>query len=128
MKRMALGLATICLIAAPAVGDASSARSVKACPDNSVCVWSKKNFRGDREVVDRKGVTNLSRRLNNEVSSVKNTRSFTTYIFDKRSAPGSSDYTCVGQDTNYSDLAGIGFNDVVSSVDVPKPADPKRVC
>ena len=68
MKRIVLVSIVTALVVAPTAGEAASAKRGKACPDGAVCLWSKKNFRGDREVFEKKGATNVSRKLNNEAS------------------------------------------------------------
>ena len=55
MRRMFLISIAATLVIAPAAGDAASSKRGSACADGKVCVWTKKNFRGDREVIDKKG-------------------------------------------------------------------------
>ncbi len=125
---MILTSAALALVVAPSVGEAASAKRGKACPDGAVCVWTKENYRGDREVVDRKGATNLSKELNNKVSSVKNRTGKIAYLMDAKNGSSDDDYQCMSEGDQYPELDNIGFNNRISSVRRPRPGDPKLVC
>ena len=55
VKRMFLISIAAMLVIAPAAGDAATSKRGTACPDGTVCVWTKKNFHGDREVIREEG-------------------------------------------------------------------------
>ena len=127
MRRTILISIAAMLAIAPATGDAASSKRGKACPGGSVCVWSKKNFRGEREVIDKKGATNLSRELNNNVSSVKDRSNGNDYLMDAKNGRTNDDYQCLLL-PQYRDLSEIGWNNVTTSVLRSRPGDPKIVC
>ena len=127
MGRMILVTAMAALVVAPAVGDAAGAKRGKACPDGAVCLWSKSNYRGDREVIDKKGATNVSKALNNKASSVKNRGGGFAYLMDAKNGSSNDDYQCMFED-EYPSLRDIGFNNRISSVLRPRPGDPKLIC
>ena len=127
MRRMILISIAAALVVAPTVGEAASAKRGKACPDGTVCVWSKKNFRGEREVIDKKGATNLSRELNNNVSSVKDRSNSSVYLMDAKNGSTDDNYQCMFE-PEYRDLSEIDWNNVTTSVLRSRPGDPKIVC
>jgi len=127
MKRMTLMSIVVALVVAPAAGEAASAKRGKACPDDAVCIWSKKNFRGDREVFEKRGATNVSRKLNNEASSAKNRTGDLVYLMDAKNGSAGDDYQCLFE-SKYPNLGELGWNDVTTSVLVPKPGDKLPVC
>jgi hypothetical protein len=66
---------TATLIAVLAFSAASSQGAAKArpeCPPNSLCVWTKANYEGERLVLDNLGASNkISRQMNDRVSSAR---------------------------------------------------------
>ena len=60
-----------------------------------MCIWSKKNYRGDREVFEKKGATNVSKELNNEASSVKNRSGDVAFLMDAKNGSTDADYQCL---------------------------------
>ena len=127
MRRMFLISIAATLVIAPAAGDAASSKRGTACPDGAVCVWTKKNFRGDREVIRKKGATNLSRKLNNKVTSVKNRTGDEVYLMDAKNGSEDDDYQCMF-DSEYRDLGEPGFDNVISSVLRVKPEGAQLPC
>lgn len=127
MKRLFLISIAVALVVAPTAGEAASAKRGKACPDGAVCLWSKKNFRGDREVFEKKGATNVSRKLNNEASSVKNRTGDLVYLMDAKNGSTGDNYQCMFQ-PQYRDLGELGWNNVTTSILRPRPGDKQPVC
>ena len=127
MRRMFLISIAATLVIAPAAGDAASSKRGSACADGKVCVWTKKNFRGDREVIDKKGATNLSRKLNNKVTSVKNRSGDEVYLMDAKNGSEDDDYQCMFV-SEYRDLGEPGFDNRISSVLRIKPEDAQLPC
>ena len=127
MRRMFLISIAATLVIAPAAGDAASSKRGKACPEGAVCIWSKTNYRGDREVFEKKGATNVSKELNNKASSVKNRTGDDTYLMDAKNGSTDDNYQCVFK-PEFRDLGEIGWNNVTSSVLRPRPGDPDPVC
>jgi hypothetical protein len=122
VKRMFLISIAAALVVAPATGDAAISKRGRSCPDGALCIWSKKNYRGDREVFEKKGATNVSKELNNEATSVKNRTGDDTYLMDAKNGSTNDDYQCVFE-PEFPDLGEIGWNNVTSSVLRPKPGD-----
>jgi len=127
MKRMVLVAIVAALVVAPAVGEAASAKRGKACPDGALCLWPNKNYRGDREVFKKTGSTNVSRKLNNKASSVKDRTGDEVYLMDAKNGSDNDDYQCMFA-SEFPDLAKVGFNNVISSVVVIKSGDPQLPC
>jgi hypothetical protein len=67
------GLAAAALFLAPGPGSVGAAPKAEAeCPPDSLCVWAKPNYRGERLVIDRLGPSNkIYRKLNDQVSSAR---------------------------------------------------------
>jgi len=127
MRRMFLISIAATLVIAPAAGDAASSKRGSACPDGKVCIWTKKNFRGDREVIQKRGATNVSRKLNNKVTSVKNRSQGNVFLMDAKNGSTDDDYQCMFE-PEYRDLDDPGFNNVISSVYRPGLEDPQPLC
>ena len=127
MKRMVLMAIAAALVLAPAVGEAASAKRGKACPDGAVCLWPKVNFGGDRQVFKNEGATNVSKKLNNRVSSVKDRSEDAVYLMDAKNGRADDDYQCMFEN-QYRDLGKIGFDNVISSVLRIDPDDPLLPC
>ena len=128
MKRISAGVLAAALLLVPSAGEAAKSKRGKACPDEAVCVWTKSDFRGEREVVSKKGATNLSKELNNKVSSVKNRTGRVVYLMDAKNGSSNDDYQCMSEESEFSELGNIGFNNRISSVLRLRPGDPKLVC
>ena len=127
VKRMFLISIAATLVVAPAAGDAASSKRGKACPDGAVCIWSKANYRGDREVFEKKGATNVSRKLNNRATSVKDRTGDDVYLMDAKNGSTNDDYQCLFE-PQYPDLGEQGFDNRVSSILRPKPGHPTPPC
>ncbi len=129
MRRIGLCVLAAALLIAPSMGEAAKSKRVTACPDDAVCIWEKKNYRGDREVIDKKGVTNVSAKLNNEASSLKNRVGVDELAFAMNAKNGrlNSDLRCL-IDSEYPDLGDIEFNDKISSILRPRPGDLAPLC
>ncbi len=109
MKRMFLISIAAALVVAPATGDAASSKRGKACPEGAVCIWAKTNYRGDREVFEKKGATNVSKELNNRASSVKNRSGDVAFLVDAKNGDTDSGYQCLFN-PNMPDLGEEGFD------------------
>ena len=127
MKRMMLVSIVAALVVAPSAGEAASAKRGKACPDGALCIWSKTDYRGDREVFKEKGATNVSKDLNNKASSVKDRTGHPTYLMDAKNGSTNDDYQCMFE-PEFPDLGEIGWNNVTTSVLHLKPGDPQPNC
>jgi hypothetical protein len=65
-----LGLVTLLL--SPGSASSGAAKARPACPPNSLCVWTKANYEGERLVLDRLGDSNkIFKRMNDKVSSAR---------------------------------------------------------
>lgn len=66
---------TVSLLVVLAVSAAPTQGAAKArpeCPSDSLCVWTKANYEGERLVIDKLGASNkISRRMNDRVSSAR---------------------------------------------------------
>lgn len=67
------GTATLIIVllvsAAPTQG---AAKATPDCPQNSLCVWTKANYEGERLVLDRLGPSNkISKRMDDKASSAR---------------------------------------------------------
>ena len=97
MKKSAL-IAAVILIGFGAAASSAQA-STKTCPKDAMCLWAKENYTGLKTVIKEPGKTNVGKKMNNRVSSVKsrysNSKGDTTaYMFDKRNGKGN--YFCLG--------------------------------
>jgi hypothetical protein len=67
----ALAALTVCLAILVAPGH-GAAKARPECPPDSLCVWTKANYEGDRLVLDKLGLSNkISRVMDNKVTSVR---------------------------------------------------------
>lgn len=123
---LALGVAAGPGNAAPAEKAATS----KRCPAQAVCVWTNKNFRGQRLVITKKGVTNLPPAFNNQVSSIKARYTVPdggfVFLHDKKDANG--EFRCFGEGSfkKARNLAteGWSFDNRATSVLLPAHQGP----
>ena len=59
----------LAILVAPSHG---VAKARPECPPNSLCVWTKANYEGERLVLDRFGASNkISKKMNDKVSSAR---------------------------------------------------------
>lgn len=59
----------LAILVAPSHG---VAKARPECPPNSLCVWTKANYEGERLVLDRLGASNkISKKMNDKVSSAR---------------------------------------------------------
>lgn len=101
------------LLLAGLAGPAGAHRAHPPCPRATLCVWADSNFEGKRIEIDGNGVSNqLSRELDNEVTSVFNRRSGIATLFDGKNAEGPN--RCFKPKGITTDL-GVDFTDVASS-------------
>jgi hypothetical protein len=65
-------LTVLALFAAPSPASSGAAKATAECPQNSLCVWSKANYEGDRLVIDRLGASNkIFKKMDDRVSSAR---------------------------------------------------------
>lgn len=128
MRKLAVGLVAMLVIVIPQTGEANKKAAGKSCPKKSFCVWSKPGYKGARQVISNTGVKNLNSKLDNEASSLKSTLSKQAFIYAKPNADG--DYRCLPPGTKIPDLGitAFDFDNVASSVFVPKPGDTLPDC
>jgi hypothetical protein len=90
------------------------AKSHSSCPDEALCVWSKKNYEGQRVKITKTGdVSNkLAHEMNNKASSLKNRFAMTGTLYDKKNGGSGEVYGFCDLD-NVPDL-GL-FDDLASS-------------
>jgi hypothetical protein len=124
MRKTALIAITGIVALAPAAGEAAKQGGQKSCPDNSICVWTKAGFSGQRVVVQGNGVSNkIGNKINNRTSSIKNRFGHTILIYDKRNATG--EIRCVGGLGKVRNLGGsYNFDNRAASSEVPDDPGP----
>jgi len=67
-----IALAVLTLLAAPSSASPGAAKARPECPQNSLCVWSKANYEGDRLVIDKLGLSNkIFNKMNDKTSSAR---------------------------------------------------------
>ena len=65
-------LTVLTLFAAPSPASPGAAKATAECPQNSLCVWSKANYKGDRLVIDKVGSSNkIFKKMNDQASSAR---------------------------------------------------------
>jgi Peptidase inhibitor family I36 len=65
-------IAVLALTAALIPASPATAKARPECPQNSLCVWTKANYEGERLVLDRLGASNkIFKKMNDKVSSVR---------------------------------------------------------
>lgn len=88
------------------------------CPKNTVCVWKHSNFEGNRLTIEGRGVSNeISKKMNDEVSSAYDRRERVAYLYTDKSAEG--DAYCLEPNVPISYVGDL-FNDVASSSKLTK--------
>ena len=107
---------------------AESQGSPSSCPDETLCVWAKTDYRGQRVKITKiNHVSNkLANEMNNEASSLKNKITRTGQLYDKRDG-GAGEVYGFCDDENVSDLGS--FNGLASSSIVgSEMMRSKRIC
>jgi len=121
MRGLLIRLGVVALTAlalSPAAAQASSSH----CPQGALCVWTGKDFKGQRLVITHIGVSNvIADVMNNEVSSVKNHYKFTAWLYEKRNAEGGNICLQSGGQTNLG--GSFGFNNEASPSRLPDHAN-----
>ncbi len=119
MKKALIITALAVVALSPAAGEAAKSKPKKSCPSDSVCVWTKKGFKGKRVVVDGPGISNkIGNRINNKTSSIKNRVDLTIFIYDKRDGQG--ERRCVDGMGGVRNLGGsYNFDNRATSSDIP---------
>ena len=66
------GAAAIASLLTFASAPTQGAKARPGCPPNSLCVWTKANYEGERLVLDKLGASNrIARKMNDRVSSAR---------------------------------------------------------
>ena len=87
------------------------------CPDNKLCVWADDSRAGQRVKIGGKGVSNkLAKKMNNQASSLSNSRDTKVYLYEKKNGKGDS--RCFAPGFTDNTLGASGFNDVASSTKI----------
>ncbi len=107
-------LALVSAIGALAAPVAVSAAG-PGCRDGAYCLWTKKNFEGDKLVVKSNSLVDLPTFMNNRASSLKNREGLPVIFFTGRD--GAGDETCREPGHNEPDLSST-LNNAISSADV----------
>jgi Peptidase inhibitor family I36 len=133
VRRLALILAVGFAVALPATnasggGATSEKRAGSGCPDQTLCVWSKKNYEGQRVKITKTGdVSNkLAHEMNNKASSLKNRFAMPGTLYDKKNGgPGDVYGFC-----DLDDVPDLGSFDDQASSSVVNPSSwrARRVC
>jgi Peptidase inhibitor family I36 len=114
----ALALVTVFAIAAAPTQGAAPARP--ECPQNSLCVWTKANYTGDRLVLDKLGASNkIFKRMDDKVSSARlRYPGGAAELYEDTGGGGDSlcllDAPGVRKYPDLSEVGG-GYNNIVSS-------------
>jgi hypothetical protein len=130
MRRLSvMGAGALVLALAVGASGAASAGSAKAgsgCPEDTLCLWSKKDYKGDKVEITKVGeVSNkLAEKLNNEASSVKNKFDRDATLYAKRDGAGDQSGICP-----LESIPNLGdFSNRASSSLVFAPVSAKRIC
>jgi hypothetical protein len=111
-------LTALALFAAPDPVSLGATRAAPECPQNSLCVWSKANYEGDRLVIDRLGASNkIFKKMNDRVSSARLRYSGgAARLYED--PDGEGDTLCLLDAPGlkkYPDLSEIGYDNIMSS-------------
>jgi Peptidase inhibitor family I36 len=112
LPRRALGVA--CALAALTAPPAASAEG-RGCRDGSYCLWTKKDYQGDKLVVTTNKLVDLPSFINNRASSLKNREDLPVVFFTGRNGAGQR--TCRDPGHNEPELSP-NLNNAISSADV----------
>ena len=109
-----LALAAVSGVGATGGATADPAKRVTGCPADTLCVWSGKNYQGQRvKLTSQSGISNkLAKVMNNQASSYKN--KFTdddAVLYDKKDGGGDFWGICPLE----SDPSLVDFNNRASS-------------
>jgi hypothetical protein len=106
-----------------------AAKGGSGCPDNALCVWSRRNYEGQKvKITKTGGVSNkLGKLMNNQASSLKNRIPSPGILYDKKNGEGDLIGFC--DEESIANLGGkIDFNDRASSSGVASSWRSKRIC
>lgn len=128
MKRAGtiLVLAAVSALALAGTGSAaggSAKAGPKSCPDDAFCVWTGKNYRGERFVATETGLTKLPPSISDRVSSAKDRYAVdTAYLHDTKA--GGGELFCMDDGDKIPDFSAFSdpYNNVASSIELPLSA------
>jgi hypothetical protein len=110
-----LAVLTLCAASSPA--SLGAAKATPKCPPNSLCVWSKTNYRGDRLVIDQLGASNkIYRKMNDRVSSASLRHPGYAVLYED--VNGGGDMLCLLDAPGvrkYPDLDAMSYGNIISS-------------
>ena len=106
---MAAIVAAAMLLTVPGIGQAANS----SCPDDYVCVWTMKNFKGHKAKTKKVGeYVDYDDPIRNNISSIKNRRDYLTYFADGHQGHGASFSVCEGESVKNLANYGMGMTDL----------------